>query len=58
MAQQGQTPDWSSDHIPSQTQQAGEAQRAPQSAWEADAPRIKRAASKPAQSPITDWASI
>jgi len=58
MAEQGQTPALSPDYIPAQSQQTGDAPRAPQSAHEAEAPRIERRAPKPAPRPITDWASI
>ncbi len=58
MAEQSQIPHPKSDQTPWQPQQAGAAPRAPQSAWEAAAPRLKRATAEPDPSPITDWASI
>jgi hypothetical protein len=58
MAEQSQTSHRKSGQTPWQAQQAGEAPRAPQSAWEAAAPRLKRATTEPDPSPITDWASI
>jgi hypothetical protein len=54
MAELSQTP----EQPLNQLQQAGESPRAPQSAYEADAPRLERAAPKTAPRPITDWASI
>jgi hypothetical protein len=58
MAEQSQTPNWTSDQSAWQPQQAGETPRAPQSALEAEAPRIERGKLKAAERPITDWASI
>jgi hypothetical protein len=41
-----------------QPQQSGESQRAPQSAYEAEAPRLERDPRKETPRPFTDWASI
>lgn len=58
MAEQSQTTARPPEHTPAQPQQSSEAPRAPQSAYEAEAPRVERRAPKPAPRPITDWASI